>query len=117
MRVTFIAVCFALIAVAATSAQDRPGNGVTLPTPTKQVKPGYTTAAMDAGIQGTVLVEVLVRADGKVGEAHVERSLDMEYGLDQQAIEAAKQWEFKPGTRDGKPADVAVQLEFRFTLK
>jgi periplasmic protein TonB len=117
MRATLIAVCLALIAVATSAAQDRPSTGVTLPTPTKQVKPGYTTAAMDAGIQGTVLVEILVRADGTVGEARVERSLDMEYGLDQQAIEAARQWEFKPGTRDGKPADVSVQLEFRFTLK
>jgi protein TonB len=113
---TFIVICFALLALGDASAQEKKDN-VTLPKPTKEVKPGYTTAAMDAGIQGTVQVEIVVRANGTVGDVRVTRSLDMEYGLDQQAVEAAKQWEFQPGTRDGKPADVQVSLEFRFALK
>src|SRR5262245_12082612 len=104
MRTILIAVCLALAIVITTPAQDK-GN-VVLPTPTKEVKPEYTPAAMDAGIQGNVLVDVLVRADGTVGDVRVTKSLDIEYGLDQKAIDAAKQWQFKPGTRDGKPADV-----------
>ena len=38
-------------------------------------------------------------------------------GLDQQAVKAAKQWRFRPGTKDGKAVAVSVTLEMRFTLK
>ena len=47
----------------------------------------------------------------------VTQSLDKEYGLDTQAVEAARQWLFKPGTKDGKPVAVRVALEMTFTLK
>ena len=47
----------------------------------------------------------------------VTESLDKEYGLDTQAVEAARQWLFKPGTKDGKPIAVRVTLEMVFTLK
>ena len=92
-------------------------DGVTLPTPVRSIKPGYTAAAMDARIEGTVLLDVVVLDDGKVGEVRVSQSLDMEYGLDTQAVEAAKQWLFKPGTKDGKAVAVRVTIEMTFTLK
>jgi TonB family protein len=94
-----------------------PKDGVTLPTPVRSVKPGYTAAAMEAHIEGTVQMDVVVLDDGKVGEVKVSQSLDMEYGLDTQAVEAARQWLFKPGTKDGKPVAVRVTLEMTFTLK
>jgi protein TonB len=47
----------------------------------------------------------------------VTRSLDAEYGLDQEAIAAAKKWKFKPGTRQGKPVPVLVTIELTFTLR
>ncbi len=56
-------------------------------------------------------------ADGNVGDVKVVRSLDTTYGLDQQAVNAAKQWTFKPGTKDGKAVSVLVTIELRFTLK
>jgi TonB family protein len=92
-------------------------DGVTLPVPVRSVKPGYTAAAMDAHIEGTVGLDIVVLADGKVSDVMVTQSLDREYGLDTQAIEAAKQWLFKPGTKDGKPVAVRVALEMTFTLK
>src|SRR5262245_54807281 len=94
-----------------------PKDGVTLPTAVRSVKPGYTAAAMDARIEGTVLLDVVVLDDGKVGEVKVTQSLDMEYGLDTQAVEAAKQWLFKPGTKDGKAVAVRITLEMTFRLK
>jgi protein TonB len=92
-------------------------DGVTLPIPVRSVKPAYTSAAMDAHVEGTVGLDVVVLADGKVGDVMVTQSLDTEYGLDTQALEAARQWLFKPGTKDGKPVAVRVALEMTFTLK
>ena len=94
-----------------------PKDGATLPVPVREVKAGYTAAAMEARIEGTVAMEVVVLADGKVGEFKVTRSLDTEYGLDTQAVEAIKQWLFKPGTKEGKPVAVRVAIEVTFTLK
>ena len=68
----------------------RPGNGVTLPRVLREVKPQYTSDAMRAKIQGTVLLECVVRPDGSVGDVQVLRSLDPTFGLDQEAIKAAK---------------------------
>ena len=110
----------ALALSAAAAAQDavyRPGNGVTLPQVVKQVQPDYTQEARDAHIEGTVTLDVVVKTDGKTGDVSVARSLDPTYGLDKQAIAAAKLWEFKPGTKDGKAAAVRVDLQMKFTLK
>ena len=90
---------------------------VTLPVPVRSVKPGYTAAAMDAHIEGKVILDVVVLDDGKVGDVAVTESLDKEYGLDTQAVEATKQWLFKPGMKDGKPVAVRVAMEMVFTLK
>jgi len=85
-------------------------DGVTLPVPVRSVKPGYTAAAMDAHIEGTVGLDLVVLADGKVGDVMVTQSLDKAYGLDTQALEAARQWLFTPGTKDGKPVAVRVAV-------
>jgi protein TonB len=95
----------------------RPGNGVTPPTLVKDVKPAYTHAAMQARIEGTVLLEAVVEADGTVGSVSVTRSLDAEHGLDEEAIKALKQWQFWPGTREGIPVAVLISVEMNFTLK
>ena len=95
----------------------RPGNGVQLPQPIKEVKPQYTADAMRAKVQGTVLLECVVLPDGSVGSVEVVRSLDSTFGLDQEAIKAAKQWRFRPGTRFGEPVAVLVTIELTFTLR
>jgi protein TonB len=95
----------------------RPGNGVTLPRLIKEVKPQYTSDAMRAKVQGTVLLECVVKPDGKVGDVNVIRSLDPTFGLDQKAVEAARQWQFSPGTRMGEPVSVLITIELTFTLR
>jgi TonB family protein len=52
-----------------------------------------------------------------VGPVEVVRSLDSTFGLDQEAIKAAKKWRFKPGTRFGEPVAVLVTIELTFTLR
>jgi TonB family protein len=94
-----------------------PGNGVSVPTLVKEVKPSYTARAVAAGIQGTVLMSAVVLADGTVGEVTVVRSLDTVYGLDTQAVNAVKQWLFNPGQKDGVAVAVRVTIEMSFTLK
>jgi TonB family protein len=94
----------------------RPGNGVTIPRIIREVKPQYTAEAMRAKVQGGVLLECVVQTDGTVGDVRVVRSLDTTYGLDQEAIKAAKQWKFAPGTRNGEPVPVMVTIELTFTL-
>jgi TonB family protein len=55
--------------------------------------------------------------DGTIGNVQITKSLDSTFGLDQEAIKAAKQWRFKPGTRMGEPVPVLVTIELTFTLR
>jgi protein TonB len=94
-----------------------PGNGITNPTLIRQAEPRYTADAMRAKIEGVVELDVVVRADGTVGATKVVKSLDRQFGSDNEAIKAAKLWLFKPGTdRAGTPVPVRVRLilEFRY---
>lgn len=95
----------------------RPGNGVELPRVIREVRPNYTADAMRAKVQGTVWVEAVVLPDGTVGNVSVVRSLDQTFGLDQEALKAARQWRFVPGTRFGQPVSVLVTIELTFTLR
>ena len=117
MLISFVVALALSIGVAAQGQVYKPGNGVTLPYVLKEVKPEYTDAAKAERIQGTVTVTIVVRADGTVGDVQVTQSLDTKYGLDDQAVKAARQWQFKPGTKDGKAVDVEVTVEMAFTLK
>lgn len=93
------------------------GGGVSLPTVLSRVNPVYTAAAITALIQGSVLMSVVVLADGTVGDVTVTRSLDAVFGLDAEAVKAAKQWLFNPGTKDGQAVAVRVTIEMTFTLR
>jgi protein TonB len=74
----------------------RPGGAATPPRVIKEVKPTYTPEALFQKIQGTVVLELVVRADGQPSEIRVVRSLDPG-GLDQQAVIAIQQWRFEAG--------------------
>jgi Ca-activated chloride channel family protein len=103
---------------AGTATVYRPNDdGVISPRLVRQVKPQYTSTAMKAKIQGTVVLEGVVRTDGTVGDVKVIRSLDTVYGLDEEAIKAFTQARFSPGTRLGQPVPVLVTFESTFTLR
>jgi TonB family protein len=95
----------------------RPGQGVTAPVLLRETKPNYTAEAMRARIQGIVTLECVVMTDGSVGDVRVTRSLDLQFGLDQQAVAALRQWRFRPGMKDGAPVPVLVTVEMSYTLK
>ncbi len=77
-------------------------------------KPQYTNE-LGARIQGIVAVEAVVLEDGTVGEVRILKSLDKVFGLDTQALAAAKKFRFRPALDNGKPVrfKVVIQLEFR----
>jgi TonB family protein len=93
----------------------RPGGDVKAPRLIKEVRPQYTARALTEKIEGEVLMECVVKADGTVGDIRITRSLDPD--LDQAAMDAAELWEFEPGTKNGKPVDVLVTIAMAFTLK
>lgn len=95
----------------------RPGSGIVSPKILVEVKPSYTADAMRAKIQGTVWLEAVVMPDGSVGNVQITRSLDPTFGLDQEAIRTVKRWRFIPGTRQGQPVAVLVEIEMTFTLR
>ena len=94
-----------------------PGNGVTAPRVLHQEKARYTPEAQRARIEGSVVLQTVVRTDGAPGEIAVLRSLDTRYGLDQQAIAAVRLWRFVPGERGGRPVPVLVLVEVPFSLR
>lgn len=87
------------------------------PTLIRDVKPSYSAQALAAGIQGTVLMSAVVLANGSVGDVVVTQSLDTQFGLDPLAVAAAKQWLFRPATKDGVPVAVRVTIEMYFIIR
>jgi TonB family protein len=91
------------------------GGGVTPPTVIQRVEPQYSEEARKARYQGTVVLEAIVRKDGTCDILRIVRSLG--FGLDENAIQALKQWRFRPGMRNGVPVDVALNIEVNFNLR
>jgi TonB family protein len=96
-------------------AYESGAQGLTMPKVISETKPSYTRAAMEAKIEGTVILSATVETDGTVGDVKVLRSLQLD--LDEEAIRAAKTWRFEPGRKDGKPVPVLVTMELTFTLR
>jgi TonB family protein len=90
------------------------GNGVTAPALLYKVEPEYSEDARAAKFQGTVLLRLVVDADGTATDVEVARSLG--YGLDEKAVEAVMRWKFKPGTMGGSPVPVQANIEINFRL-
>jgi TonB family protein len=84
-----------------------------LPEIITRVDPVYPLAARRAGVDGTVLVQALVGADGRVKDTKIIKSIP---ALDAAAVAAVRQWVFKPGRSNGRPAPVWVAVPVKFTL-
>ena len=81
----------------------------------KLTAPAYPKLARDAGIQGEVRVKVLVGRDGLVKEVSILES-NVTDGMEQAALQAARQCHFKPGKQRNKPVPVQVMIPFMFRL-
>jgi len=93
----------------------RPGSGIDPPRLQREVKPMYSDEGRRRSIEGDVVMEIVVRRDGSVGEVRVLRALGA--GLEQRAIAAVKQWRFSPARRKGVAVDVLVEVAVGFALR
>jgi protein TonB len=93
----------------------RPGSGVEPPRLLREVKAQYTEDARTRGVTGDVILEIVIRSDGSVGDVKVLRGLG--FGLDERAVTAVRSWKFSPAKRLGTAVDVIVEVEVEFSLR
>ncbi|MBL7148447.1 MAG: energy transducer TonB [Candidatus Cloacimonetes bacterium] len=87
------------------------------PFPIRQTRPEYSQFAKNAGIEGQVVLEVEVFADGTVGAIEIVKSLQAgPGGLDEIAIDAVKKWEFQPAKSGGRAVACWVVFPIDFEL-
>lgn len=89
-------------------------SGVTAPRATYDPEPEYSEEARKIKLQGVVVLSLVIDPQGQPRTVRVARSLGM--GLDEKAIEAVKKWRFTPGTKDGMPVAMQVNVEVNFRL-
>jgi protein TonB len=92
----------------------RVGGGVSAPRPIYAPDPEYSEEARKAKFQGTVVLWMVVAADGRAHDVRVMRSAGM--GLDERAIDAVKTWRFEPARKDGQAVAVQISVEVSFRL-
>lgn len=93
----------------------RPGSGIEPPRLLREVKATYSEEARRRNLQGEVVLEIVVRRDGSVGDMRVLQGLGS--GLDQRAMDAVRQWRFAPAQRKGVAVDVMVEVAVEFKLR
>ena len=93
----------------------RPGSGIEPPRLLREVKADYTEDARQRGISGDVVLEIVVRRDGSVGDVKILQGLAG--GLNDRAVQAVRQWRFSPAHRQGAAVDVIVEVAVEFKLR
>lgn len=82
----------------------------------KSVTPEYPEMARATGLEGTVILRILVYKDGSVKDVIVVRPSGTDVGFEEAAIKAAKQWVFKPAIQNQKPISVWINYPVKFTF-
>ncbi|MGH9487889.1 MAG: energy transducer TonB [Terriglobales bacterium] len=96
------------------NAPCRVGGNISTPIPIFDPQPQYSPAAREAKFQGTIIIAVIIGADGRVYDAQILRSVGL--GLDQKALEAVALWRFQPAERNGHPVRVRADIQVNFHL-
>jgi protein TonB len=92
----------------------RVGGGIRSPVKVRDVAPVYPQIAQAARVQGIVIIEATIGADGQVTNARVLRSVPL---LDQAALEAVRQWQYTPTSLNGVPVPVIMSVTVSFVLR
>ncbi len=81
-----------------------------------KVMPEYTEAMRKAAIQGTLYLEVHIRANGRIDSVEVRKTNNKgPVGVDKIAIATIKKWKFQPAKRKGKPVDCWAIVPIKFS--
>ena len=99
---------------AATSQPVRVGGNIAAPKKLRDVPPSYPPMAVQARVQGIVIIEATIGGDGTVRTARVLRSVPL---LDEAALDAVRQWEYAPTLLNGVPVPVIMTVTVNFSLK
>jgi len=91
----------------------RVGHMVKTPVKTKNVHPVYPRMALEAHIEGVVIIEATINETGQVINAKPLRSVPL---LEQAALDAVREWEFTPSMLNGVPVPVIMTVTVTFTL-
>ncbi len=92
----------------------RIGGGVSAPVVLFAPEPEFSEEARKAKAAGNVLVYLQVDAQGRPTHVHVLRGIGL--GLDEKAVEAVRQYKFRPALEDGKPVPVEMNVEVNFQI-
>jgi TonB family protein len=92
-----------------------PGSEVSAPVPRYAPDPPYTAQARKAKLSGTVVVQILIDAEGNVVDAK-EVSPRLGGGLDETALDTVRTWKFQPAMRNGVPVAVRLVVQVSFKL-
>lgn len=76
-------------------------------------RPVYPVRAFNDGVQGTVVVDILIGEEGEVAHAEVRQSIS---GLDRAALQCVRNWQFRPALRGGKPTASAAVAPVSFVI-
>ena len=87
------------------------------PRPIKIVEPKYPELAKQMGLEGTVVVNVLISEKGDVIRAEILRGIKNGASLEQAALSAVRQWKFSPAVKNGVKVKVWKPIETRFRLR
>ena len=90
------------------------GGAIKSPVKVRDVKPTYPPEARASGIQGVVILETLIDADGFVVDARVLRSIPL---LNEAALDAVRQWRFVPTLLNGEARSVLMTVTVNFMLE
>ena len=90
----------------------RVGGQVRPPLRIKDVAPVYPAIAQSARVAGDVVIEATIDEEGKVADARVVKSVPL---LDQAALDAVRQWEYRPSLLNGVPTAVVTTVTVKFT--
>lgn len=90
------------------------GGGVSAPEVVHSVEPEFTEDARKSNFQGTVAIQLIVDSQGNPQDVRVVHHLGM--GLDQKAVDAVRQYKFKPAMYQGHPVAVQLIIDVDFRL-
>jgi TonB family protein len=119
LTIRSIALCLVLGMTACALRQGGPeplrvGGNILPPEKTRNVPPRYPPEAQSAGVTGVVIMDIVIGPDGRVAQAEVVRSIPL---LDDAALAAVTQWEYRPTLLNGVAVPIATTVTMNFHLR